>query len=126
VSMDGLLAASGFYMMARDQLARFRDAVDKEGPGQELVGLVDDLRRDGYAVHGEALKTAPRGFARDHPRAELLRYKGVTVMADLPPGPELASRAALDHVVTTWRAAAPLNRWLLKHVGPSEEERQSR
>jgi uncharacterized protein (TIGR02453 family) len=121
ISMDGLLAASGYYMMSRDQLARFRGAVDDDGPGEQLATLLDDLRRAGYDIHGEALKTAPRGYSRDHPRAALLRHKGVTLMADLPPGRDLSSRRALDHVVQTWRAADPLNRWLATHVGPAEE-----
>jgi uncharacterized protein (TIGR02453 family) len=121
VSMDGLLAGSGAYQISRDQLVRYRQAVDEPGPGEELAGIVDGLRARGYQVHGEALKTAPRGFSRDHPRASLLRHKGLTLFADLPPGRELYSRRALDHVRDTWRAAAPLNDWLSAHVGATEE-----
>lgn len=121
VSMDGLLAGAGSYQLARDQLARYRAAVDEPGSGEQLAGLVDMLRADGYRIHGEALKTAPRGFSRDHPRAALLRHRGLTLMADIPPGRTLYSRRALDHVRDTWRAAAPLNEWLRTHVGPTDE-----
>lgn len=121
VSMDGLLAASGYHHMARDQLLRFRQAIDEERSGKELIAILDDLRGADLALHGESLKTAPRGFSRDHPRIALLRHKGITAMADLPPGRILASRRALKHVVTTWRAAAPLTDWLTTHVGPSTE-----
>jgi uncharacterized protein (TIGR02453 family) len=121
LSMDGLLAASGYYHMARDQLERYRRAVDDPETGEPLAKLVEDLRAAGYQVHGEELKTAPRGFSRDHPRIELLRRKGIALMADVPPGPDVYTRAALDHVRETWRAAAPLNAWLVEHVGPSEE-----
>lgn len=121
VSMDGLLAVSGYYQMARDQLVRYRAAVHEEGTGTELEQLVGELEAAGYQVGGEALKVAPRGYARDHPRVRLLRHKGVTVAADLPPGRTLSSRKALDHVVTTWRAAAPLNKWLSTNVGPTNE-----
>ncbi len=121
VALDGLLAASGYYQMSRDQLARYRGAVHEERSGKELEVIVAELEEGGYRVAGEALKSAPRGFPRDHERIRLLRHKGVTVMADLPPGPQLSSRAALDHVVTTWRAAAALNRWLDAHVGPAEQ-----
>jgi len=123
VSMDGLLAASDYHEMTRDQLVRYRAAVHEEVPGKELEQIVADLEEGGYRVSGEALKTAPRGYARDHPRVRLLRHKGVTVSADLPPGRTMSSRRALDHVVTTWRAAAPLNTWLAENVGPSEQDR---
>lgn len=122
VSMDGLLAASGYYGMARDQLVRYRAAVHEEGSGQELERIVGDLEESGYRVSGEALKVAPRGYARDHPRVRLLRHKGVTVHADLPPGPALSSPRALDHVLTTWRAATALNTWLIANVGPAAEQ----
>jgi uncharacterized protein (TIGR02453 family) len=121
ISMDGLLAASGYYHMARDQLVRYRRAVDDPGPGEELSKLVAGLRGAGYQIHGQELKTAPRGFSRDHPRIDLLRHKSVTLMADLPPGPALFSRRALDHVRETWRASQPLTDWLVEHVGPSDE-----
>ena len=31
----------------------------------------------------------------------------------------LDSAKALDRITTTWRDAAPVNRWLDRHVGPS-------
>lgn len=119
ISRDGLLAASGYYQMARDQLERFRRAVDDPGPGEQLAGLLRDLEAGGLRVGGQALKTAPRGYPRDHPRVGLLRHKGVMVSLDLPPGPALASRRALTHVRDVWRAAGPVNAWLATHVGPT-------
>lgn len=121
VSMDGLLAASGYYRLSRDQLARYRQAVDEERAGRSLERVVAAVEAEGHRVAGEALRVAPRGFARDHPRIRLLRHKGLTLMADLPPGPALSSRRALAHVRETWRAAAPLNDWLDTHVGPPQD-----
>lgn len=120
ISRDGLLAASGSYQLARDQLERYRRAVDDPGPGEALAGLLRDAEAGGLRIGGQALKTAPRGYARDHPRVGLLRHKGVMVSLDLPPGPALASRRALSHVRDVWRAAGPINAWLAEHVGPTE------
>jgi hypothetical protein len=63
----------------------------------------------------------PRGFDPEHPRAELLKMKGLHVGREFAPARWLATRAACDRVVDTWRAAAPVNRWLDKHVGPSTQ-----
>jgi uncharacterized protein (TIGR02453 family) len=121
VSAEGLLVASGYHQMAADQLTRYRAAVDDEAAGSALAAAVRQLEEGGYAVGGEALKTAPRGFPRDHPRVRLLRHKGVTAGRTFPPGPWLATRRALARVTATWRGAAPLNDWLNRHVGPSTE-----
>lgn len=126
ISADGLMAASGYHQMARDQLQRYRQAVDDDRSGAELEEIVEDLEKSGYQVMGEALKSAPRGFARDHRRIRLLRHRGVTMMADLPPGRALSSRRALTHVAETWRAAGPLNQWLGVNVGPTREPPRSR
>ncbi len=119
LSSAGLFAASGYYRMAPDQLERFRAAVD--GPaGAELERRLAEVRAGGYESGGEALKTAPRGWPRDHPRIELLRRKGVTVHKELSAGRWLATPKAKDRVEAVWAAADPVNDWLDAHVGPSQ------
>ncbi len=107
--------------MASDQLVRFRDAVDDNRAGRALERALADVRNEGFQVSGQALKTAPRGFARDHPRVELLRHKGVTVGRSYPPARWLSTRACLTRITDVWSAAATVNRWLNRHVGPSTE-----
>ena len=114
VSASGLYAATGYWRMAGDQLERYRAAVS-----DELARLLDDARAAGLELSPPALKTAPRGFPRDHPHAALLRYKDVIAGRALPPGPALERRDALEFAAATWRAAAPLNAWLAEHVGPA-------
>lgn len=118
ISAEGLFAASGIYMMTRDQLQRFHAAVDDESSGKKLVSLVAKARSAGLDVGGSELKTAPRGYNRDHPRIELLRHKSVTVSKAFTPDLDWITTAqALDEIVGVWRGAAPINTWLAKHVG---------
>ena len=47
--------------------------------GSDFAGLLEGLRKKGIEAGGhDSLKTAPKGYQKDHPRIELLRYKGVT------------------------------------------------
>ena len=47
--------------------------------GDDILVLTETIHAQGPTVVGrDALKTAPRGYPRDHPRIELLRYKGLT------------------------------------------------
>ena len=121
VSARGLYGGTGYPHLAADQLERFRAAVADDVTGAELAALVAGARADGLEVDGQALRTAPRGYARDHARVELLRHRMVIVGARLAPGAEGIGRAAaLDHVAGAWRAAGPIVAWLDAHVGESE------
>jgi uncharacterized protein (TIGR02453 family) len=123
IAATGLFAGTGYYGLARDQLERFRAAVDDDGPGGALTDIVGALTTDGVQTFGVALKTAPRGYDRDHPRAELLRHKMLIAGARIVPEPRtgIGRDAALDHLRDTWTACAPLLAWLDEHVGPSTE-----
>lgn len=117
-SADGLSVGGGLYMPDPKALARYREAVDNEESGVELVKIVAALRKEGYdTMAHEVLKTAPKGYPKDHPRIELLRYKGIAMMKTWPVGAWLGTRKAKDRVVTTLRAGVPLNQWLLRNVG---------
>ncbi len=117
-SAEGLSAGSGLYMPEPPALQRFRAAVDTEKSGGELMAIVAALHDAGYQTMAhEVLKTAPKGYPKDHPRIELLRHKGIAMMKGWPVGAWLGTRKAKERVVTTLRAAQPLNQWLARHVG---------
>jgi uncharacterized protein (TIGR02453 family) len=119
---QGLMAACGAYMMAPDQLERYREAVADDSTGPALLGILDDLNERGFDVgHGmsEPLKTAPRGYPRDHPRVELLRQKAVSAHRRLQ-GSELGDADAVRRfVVDTFDACGPMNDWIQSNISSS-------
>jgi uncharacterized protein (TIGR02453 family) len=121
LSARGLGAASGMYVMAPDQLERYRRAVADDRTGERLAAIVAEVeRRHGGEVAGhDRLRTAPRGYPRDHPRIALLRQKGIVVWKQWPVEPWLGTGAAKRRVVDFLRTARPLHEWLATHVGPS-------
>jgi uncharacterized protein (TIGR02453 family) len=120
IGTEGLFVGSGYYMLANDQLERWRAAVADSRRGPAIVKVVDELKRKRYNVGPhDALKTAPRGYPKDHPRVELLRWKGCTMGKEFAPARWLHTKGALDRVRDVWRDAAVMNRWLDKNVGPS-------
>ena len=120
LSANGLYAGSGYYMLASDQLERFRAAVAAERTGPKLAAAIAALRKQRYEVAArEELKRAPRGFAPDHPRVELLRMKGIHVGRTFGAPKWIHSGAAAERIVAAWRDASVVNRWLDRHVGPS-------
>lgn len=116
-SADGLFAGSGLYMPEAPRLQRFRAAVDDERSGPELESIVGTLRKEGYDVGAhEVLKTAPKGYPKDHPRIELLKHKGVVMSRSWPVGAWLGTKKAKDRVIGCLEAARPLNAWLERYV----------
>lgn len=127
LSADGLGVGCGMYMMAPDQLDRYRRAVAGEQAGDQLTGVIAAAAAAGIEMTGhEVLKRAPRGYPNDHPRIELLRNKGLIAWRQWPAGAWLGRAVAKTRVVDVLRAAAPLNDWLDAHVGPSTQPHDGR
>jgi uncharacterized protein (TIGR02453 family) len=121
ISAEGLYAGAGYYHFASDQLERYRAAVADGRSGPQLARALIAVQAKGLDTnHPDALKRAPRGYPNDHPRIELLRRKGCHGGKQFAPAKWLSTKAALDRIVQVWRDAKPMNRWLDKHVGPSE------
>ena len=120
LSSEGLAAGNGYWHMAPDQLARFRAAVADDETGAPLTDLLARLAsRDIETIAHSELKTAPRGFPKDHPRTDLLRRKGLAAWRRWPVGPWLGTAKAKDRVVELLRASRPVHEWLDEHVGPT-------
>jgi uncharacterized protein (TIGR02453 family) len=120
LSASGLAAGSGMYQMAPDQLDRYRRAVVDERTGGELTALIADIEQAKVGVHGHgSLKTAPRGYPKDHPRLDLVRHKGLTTWKEWPPAAWLGTAAAQKRIVEFLRTSRPLRHWLDVNVGPS-------
>jgi uncharacterized protein (TIGR02453 family) len=121
LSAEGLGVGAGMYVMASDQLERYRRAVDLEKSGTALELIVEAIKKKGYACAPSApLKTAPKGYAKDHPRIALLNGKGIIVWKLWPVVTWLSTKNAKERVVDVLRSSIPLNNWLAEHVGDSE------
>jgi uncharacterized protein (TIGR02453 family) len=126
LSALGLYAGTGYYRMERDQLERYRTAVDDDGAGPALAAAAAAVGEAGLELAGQGLRTAPRGYPRDHPRIGLLRHTSVIVGGRLPAGAGIGRHDALAHVAGAWHAAAPVNAWLAAHVGSSTTPAEGR
>jgi len=105
--------AAGHYMMDAEQLARFRAGVLDDRRGGALAAILRKLRRAGFEIGShDVLQRIPRGLDPDHPRAELLKRKGLVVTFPAPPRSLLVKPALVDWVVAHTRRVVPLVEWL--------------
>ena len=116
ISADGLLVGGGCHSTSPAQLARLRNSVDATGTGESLEQIVRRASEAGFTVDGERLKTVPRGFPRDHPRAELLKYKSVSASRELGQPDWLSTPAAVAEIGRLWDELRPLVEWMGRHA----------
>ena len=100
-------------MMTPPQLARFREAVADDRRGAALTALLKSLTRAGYGVGAhETMAKVPRGMDPAHPRADLLRHKGLVVGFPALPPALLVDRALVAWLVKHAKRVAPVVEWL--------------
>ncbi len=115
-SADGLSVGAGRWHLEPDELTKYRAAV--AGPdGAELTAIIADLEKAGIEIHGHAsLKSAPRGYPVDHPRAGLLRHKGLTTWRHWNPEPWLETAEPVERIREFCRTNRAFCDWLGSHL----------
>ena len=78
------MVAGGLHSPDSAQILKFRTAIDRDARPFKAVINAKSFKQYFGTVEGEKLKTAPLGFARDHPEIELLRMKDVVAVHRLP------------------------------------------
>jgi len=109
-----LMLGVGIHVFPKPHMEFWRETVDDERHGSAIAGIVDALRSEGrYAVGGEHYKRIPRGYDRDHPRAELLKHNGLFGSIEMPIPEAFTSRDFVELCAGHFEAMLPLHRWLL-------------
>jgi uncharacterized protein (TIGR02453 family) len=117
LGLDEEFVGAGTYFFDDAQLAKWRKLVAADKTGTAVAALIGTTRKAGYWVGGhDDYKKVPRGFDPEHPRADLLRMRGLTVgYPEIPKGlvhqPKLANWL-IEHT----RKAAPVVTWLASNL----------
>ena len=101
----------GFYAPESSHLVRIRRHIAETHPALHRLVEARAFRRAVGSLDGEQLTRVPRGFPRDHPAAELLKYRNFLAGCEFPA--EFACDAAFyPTLVGTFKAVMPLVRFL--------------
>ncbi|HWC98993.1 MAG TPA: DUF2461 domain-containing protein [Candidatus Sulfopaludibacter sp.] len=97
VSNKQVAIGGGVYMPMPETLQAIRQQIAKHPEElQRLMNLKATKKLYGE-MQGEQLSRAPKGFAPDHPAADLLRYKQFLFYVEL--GPEIASTKEIASII---------------------------
>lgn len=102
--------AGGVYMPDAENLKKIRQEIDYNP--QELRELVKDtqFKKAFGQMTGERLKTAPKGYPKDHPNIDLLRMKSFIVSKDLS-DKEVLDSDFLTKAIDLYRIIHPFNQY---------------
>jgi uncharacterized protein (TIGR02453 family) len=110
-------AGAGYYVFSPEQLARWRKKVAADKTGKEIAALIAAAAKKGMSIDAhEVLARAPRGVDPEHSRVELLRHKGCVLSFSAIPRGLIHKPAFSGWLADQAKAAAPVVRWLQKHV----------
>lgn len=117
VEPGGSFAAVGIWRPEGEALAAIRRGIVEDSAAWKKA-RDNKAFRDRFALEGDSLKRAPKGFDADHPLIEDLRRKDFIAVAHLKKAEVTASD--LDaRLHATWKASLPFVRFLCKSLGQS-------
>ena len=110
---DAVVVGAGRHAFDKATLEAYRTAVEDEHRGAALEQALATVHAAGAEVGGAHYKRVPRGFAADHPRADLLRYNALHAWIEEPLQSEVHAADFVDFCCERFRRVSPVQRWIL-------------
>jgi uncharacterized protein (TIGR02453 family) len=76
----------GIYKPTPEALAKIRQEIDYNPDGLNKILQSQDFKNTFGSIQGDQLKTAPKGYPKDHPNIDLLRFKSYYVIHQFEDG----------------------------------------
>ena len=106
----------GYYAPETPQLVKIRQHISDTYPEIHRITRKAAFTRALGSLEGEQLTRVPRGFAKDDPSAEYLRYRSFLAGREFPP--EFATKPSFyPTLLSTFKAVMPLVRFLTEPLG---------
>jgi uncharacterized protein (TIGR02453 family) len=105
------MIAGGAYVPPAPWISAIRDKIDEQG--DKLLKIINnkDFKSTFGALEGEKLKSAPKGYPKDHQYIELLKMKSFLVFKIIT-DKEVITEKCFDTIINASRIMKPLNDFL--------------
>ena len=116
IGLEESMLAGGFWRPESKTLQSIREAIDYDGEEfKKIIGKKSFKKAFGDLYIDQKLKTAPKGFSKDHPHIELLRNKTFAVMQTFPNSLVLQDGFE-NRIIQVYKEMLPFRRYLNKAV----------
>ena len=103
---NDIFLACGFWDPSPADLKRIRQEIDMDADEYRDIINEPNFKRIWGELQGDAVKTAPKGYAKDHPNIDLLRHKQHIFMVRYTEE-DVAAADFLDRLDTALQAVRP-------------------
>ena len=103
---NDIFLACGFWDPNPADLKRIRQEIDMDGDEYRDIINEPNFKRIWGELQGDSVKTAPKGYAKDHPNIDLLRHKQHIFMVRYTEE-DVAAADFLDRLDTALQAVRP-------------------
>ncbi len=100
------LVGGGFYGPNKEDLKLLRDQIAQDDEPLRAVLQDPAFKKVFGELQGEQLKTAPKGYDKEHPSIDLLRFKSMYVFREFT-DEEATSEDFVAEALKTWTAIRP-------------------
>ncbi|MCD8402912.1 DUF2461 domain-containing protein [Tenacibaculum finnmarkense] len=99
--------AGGFWQPNKEDLLRIRKEIELDASDfREILNNPEFVKNFGTKFEGDELKSAPRGFDKNHPDIDLLRKKGFIAVRNFS-DKQVFSNNFLSEIDTSYKALRP-------------------
>lgn len=116
IGLHESMLAGGFWRPDAKTLRSIRDAVDYDGEEfKKIIAKKSFVKTFGSLYEDEKLKTAPKGFSREHTHIDLLRNKTFAVIHRFK-NEEVLQHGFGEKVIQVYKEMLPFRRYLNQAV----------
>ena len=120
IQPENCFIGGGIYMPEAAELAKIRQEIDYNASALLEILSEENFKNTFGEMNGARLKTAPKGYPKDHPHIDLLRLKSFTVFTKVPET-EVKKDNFLDEVSNKFLTMYAFNNYLNNAVTEIEE-----
>jgi uncharacterized protein (TIGR02453 family) len=125
ISHKEVAIGGGVYMPEPAQLLSIRQRIAERHKEFRRILAARPVRKLLGDLQGDQLSRVPRGFAKDHPAADLLRFKNYILYVELKPS--LATSSSLyKQIVDRFRVMVPFMHFLTESFAAQEKKPDAR
>ncbi len=106
----------GMYMFTPEQIKIFREAAYNPNNAEELIKILEQLKKKGYKINEPHFKQIPRGFDKNYKYADLLKYNGLYAFYENSNLEELINSDQIKFLFKKFKDMLPIHKWLLKNM----------
>lgn len=111
--------AGGAYAPMPENLQKIRQRIDLQANELREIINKDRFKSLFGELKGDKLKTAPKGFPKDHPDIDLLRYKGMYV-SHACGDEKILSDGFLSYALSVFEEMVPMNDFFNDAIGADD------